>query len=400
MRSRNLILVLLCTLLFSACETKIGETVDSDVHVVTEYDTETLATETVTEPTSAVSETEQNAADTTDKAHEDTAEDNIQVYNNILDGIYKIIVNPDYDVLDDGVIGVSEIVNALGTNQTLDTIGYAVEDVSGDGIPELLVGYNSDDGAVNTVLAMYTVVDNAPQFVFEGWSRNSYHLLSDGTIFIQGSGGAMYSIFGAYNISEDGTSLKCKDYYFTYEKDDSFEEIGFYHNTTGEWDKSVSEEMDISDEDFWKLSDELRSQTVKIDFTLFSEYAAEYEQAQVTAQWETVDFDCSNVCDRFCFEGAEDNVAVMFSSQSDITGFKVLSLEFESVDDYGNINYNKATAYTLDNLPAGKYFAVNMIFNGDIPNNGISYIDGNGIERCFAVEISGDDGSVIMSEIK
>ena len=28
------------------------------------------------------------------------------------------------------------------------------------------------------------------------------------------------------------------------EKDESFEDIGFYHNTTGEWEASVSEELD------------------------------------------------------------------------------------------------------------------------------------------------------------
>ena len=31
---------------------------------------------------------------------------------------------------------------------------------------------------------------------------------------------------------------------FTKEKDESFEEIGFYHNTTGEWEASASEELE------------------------------------------------------------------------------------------------------------------------------------------------------------
>lgn len=397
MKSRNVISVLLCTFLLSACGTKVGETADTEITAKTEADTETLASEAETEQTSALSEAD--SAETTAETPDDNEEDNAQVYNNVIDGFYKIIAEPDYVVLDDGMTGVSETANAMGTEQTLDTLGYAVEDISGDGIPELLVGYNSDESEVNTVLAMFTCVDNAPQFVFEGWSRNSYHLLSDGTIFNQGSGGAMYSIFGVYDISEDGTSLNCKDYYFIYEKDDSYEEIGFYHNTTGEWDKSVSEEMDMSD-DFWNISNELRNQTVKIDFTLFSEYAAEYEQAQLTAQWETDDLDNISVYDRYYAYGAEDNAAIMFSSQSDITDIKVLSLEIDGTDDNGNINYTKSVVYTLDKLTTGDYFAVNMIFYGDIPNNGISYIDRKGIERCFAVEISGDDGSVVLSEIK
>ena len=396
MRIRKIISALLCTMLLSACGTGVGNTAEKDTTAVTtEEDTETSTIETEAEQTSSVTETDDNVGNTTDKALDD---EKTTVYNNIIDSFYNFIVSPDYDVLDDGMIGVSEKVSALGTAQTLDTIGYAVKDVNGDGVPELLVGFDSDEGEANTVMAMYTAVDNAPKFVFEGWSRNTYHLLSDGMVFNQGSGGAMYSIFGVYDISEDGTSLECKDYYFTYEKDDSFEEIGCYHNTTGEWDKSVSEE--ISEEDFWRISDELSARTISPYFTPFAEYAAEYEQAQVTAQWETVDFDCTNVCERYCAEGAEDNVAVMFSSQSDISDFKVLSLEFADADEYGKVNYNKSAVYTLDELPAGKYLAVNMIFNGDIPNNGIAYIDGMGIERCFAVEISGEDGSVALLEIK
>lgn len=39
-----------------------------------------------------------------------------------------------------------------------------------------------------------------------------------------------------------------------------------------------------------------------------------------------------------------------------------------------------------------------MTFSGDIPNYGISYVDEQGTTRNYALEVSGKDGSILLSE--
>ncbi len=42
--------------------------------------------------------------------------------------------------------------------------------------------------------------------------------------------------------------------------------------------------------------------------------------------------------------------------------------------------------------------AVQLIFPGDLPAYGISYEDQHGILRRFAMEVSGEDGSLLLRE--
>ncbi|MGN0341848.1 MAG: hypothetical protein ACI4DO_03555 [Roseburia sp.] len=197
-----------------------------------------------------------------------------EVYGNILNRLYDFITNgeEDYDPAE-GEIGVMEAIAGMESSEALSSVGYTIQDVSGDGIPELLIGEVENlYGPGNSIYAGYTIVDGEPCLIFEGWARNSYQYMGDGEFYYYGSGGAMYSIFGTYTISPDGTSLICNDYYFTYEKDESFTEIGFYHNTSGDWDTSVSEELDVTDEEFWGIETELESQVEGIELTPFSQY--------------------------------------------------------------------------------------------------------------------------------
>lgn len=79
--------------------------------------------------------------------------------------------------------------------------------------------------------------------ILEGTARNSFILLKDGSFFNQGSAGSMQSIVGVYVLPPRGKALVCKDYYFTYEKDETFKEIMYYHNTSGKFDRAVSKKI-------------------------------------------------------------------------------------------------------------------------------------------------------------
>lgn len=176
------------------------------------------------------------------------AQDDVRYFAPVADGAR------DYDEL-------LQIIAASESYETYNNPGYSIQDISGDGEYELLIGsIETTDGASgsgNEIYALYTWRDGKPYFSFEGWSRNSYRYMGNGEFLYQGSEGAMYSMFGVYSIAPDGTNLICKDYYFTFEKDESFSEIGFYHNTTGEWNKSVSDELTMTGEEFWQMEAEL-----------------------------------------------------------------------------------------------------------------------------------------------
>ena len=50
----------------------------------------------------------------------------------------------------------------------------------------------------------------------------------------------------------------------------------------------------------------------------------------------------------------------------------------------------------LPNRPCSAHYL--GIFPGDLPAYGISYVDAGGDLRRFAIEVSGDDGSVLLEE--
>ena len=53
-----------------------------------------------------------------------------------------------------GSVGIMETVNALGREAALQGTGFSIEDITGDGVPELLVG--SMPGSGESVYAVYT----------------------------------------------------------------------------------------------------------------------------------------------------------------------------------------------------------------------------------------------------
>lgn len=218
----------------------------------------------------------------------------------------------DIDYLE-GLTGLDEFVHITefeNTDERLACVGYRFEDLNGDGISELLImeaaegsGMNDADGAADAsgasegsgagsaslnqsgditipnapqnasgsrLFAVYTLVDGEPCCVLESMYRNSYSLTEDGTFFNQGSAGAMYSIFAEEKLSKDGNTLSCIDYWFTYEKDESFQEIGYYHNMTGDWGKNLSEE--VGEEEYYKALEKLESKVQAVEMKTFAEY--------------------------------------------------------------------------------------------------------------------------------
>ena len=56
------------------------------------------------------------------------------------------------------------------------------------------------------------------------------------------------------------------------------------------------------------------------------------------------------------------------------------------------------TLYTLDKLDADKPLVLGVVFYGDFTTFGLTFTDGEGIERQYIIYTSGRNGSIVLQE--
>jgi|GEM_PF-5767268 len=197
------------------------------------------------------------------------------LYGRLLDGFYDILRGGDSAFVEEcgGAVGVREVVSLLGSRAALYQVGYAVRDITGDGVPELLVGL-IDEGAGaasfgTTILAVYTPPKASPVCVLEGWARNHFLLMEGGRLLQEGSNGAMSSCFGEYTLSADGRQLSCESFYFTAENPSDPGAIEVYYNTTGVFDPNQSEKLDMTSDAFLRLQTDMESEVRHVNLMPF-----------------------------------------------------------------------------------------------------------------------------------
>lgn len=150
--------------------------------------------------------------------------------------------------------------------EALTAAGYTLLDVNHDGTEELVIGIRGD----STILNLYTLSGGEPVLVFEGFARNAYSVIGGGQFGFHGSSSAASSAFGTYVLPAGGTKLECVEFWFSDIKPDTDMEIGFYYNTTGQWDAAASEELTISEEEFWNLNGEIVERAAVLEYTPFA----------------------------------------------------------------------------------------------------------------------------------
>lgn len=226
-----------------------------------------------------VKETDKEMADNSpeDGGKEDAEPDYEAEYAPVLDAVLAVIkegydFEKEYKYISGGL---TEKIMYTDDDDLMEAVGYRIEDINGDGVSELLIGCTEQWEGVDPescIFSIYTLINDKPECVLEGWARNSFYRLENGHIFNIGSGGAAVTIFGECHLGVDGRTIVWDDFYFTDEK--TPQTIGMYHNTTGIFDAKVSEELSISEDDFWAIRAGYEEKRVLIEWTPIGSYKA------------------------------------------------------------------------------------------------------------------------------
>ena len=224
-----------------------------------------------------------------------------KTYEEVLDAIYDFASVAPKDRYTAGrtnmrgkinVTGVQEVAYGDTPEERLSKIGYCIEDISGDGIPELIIGTinNKSENKGTRIISLYTTVDGKAYLAREGciridgWARCRYYLLDDGLLYHEGSGGAANISRSISCLSEDGASVKTLESLSTFplkfeairseSEQKSSDELGSHHRIYDENGNCTLEELD-DPETRWQLRrmrEDYRSKAVEMDLIPMSEY--------------------------------------------------------------------------------------------------------------------------------
>ena len=316
-----------------------------------------------------------------------------EVYRETLDRFASMLRSGDPEQAEgDGTAGIMEMLIWRDGEQALALTGYTIEDISGDSVPELLIGeIEEEHGHIGsgTIYAGFSCVEGKVICFLEGWARSSYQWLGEGRFSYLGSGGAMSSAFGLFELANDGSELICKEFCFTEEKPDAPGEIAYYRNTTGTWETDASEELTVEDDFFWQKLEELTAEEQPIDLTPFAEYP---DAPVLHAHW------AEESGDALIVEGVSSPAYVRLTTESPLSDLRLVELTELSIDDDGRLRFQPKVCGTRERLLPGEEMTLGVEFPGDTPHYGIVFTDGDGVMHLCAIAESGMDGSLILWE--
>ncbi|MCL2049583.1 MAG: hypothetical protein FWG87_12760 [Defluviitaleaceae bacterium] len=97
-----------------------------------------------------------------------------------------------------GWLGSVIISTYIDTPRTKNDYSYAIVDLNGNGSPELILAMGD-----SIVCAVFSMVDGKPKLLHEFWQRYTCEIDTAGTIRTSGYGGAGWTDFEVYTISQD-----------------------------------------------------------------------------------------------------------------------------------------------------------------------------------------------------
>ena len=122
--------------------------------------------------------------------------------------------------------GISELVN------TYDFVGYAMQDLDGNGVQELILASDSyNSNYPNIIYEIYTLQNGSAVCVTKSRARERYFMMVDGTFLMEGSSGAMSSSWVTYGFS--GASLSLQEQVWSSEQPHDLADFAPYYYYCG-----------------------------------------------------------------------------------------------------------------------------------------------------------------------
>lgn len=336
----------------------------------------------------------------TPQAVQTITKDYAQQYAPIMESAYAFVLKNGEEK--EGFSSLAEVKQFNGVQKAGDIIGYTMQDISGDGVPELILGYadqKQGQGAYSSdIYAIYTLVDGKPQLKFEAWFKDRLRLLKGNELFVQGTSGAAESYTGRFAL--EGTKKKCLDFFFTKPDEQNPGQIIVYHNQNGASDPKQSEKSSVTLEELGDMGSDFSFES--LEFLPLKNYPQQgmkgLAKKHISIEWQKNSRLDLAKAERFSAPNADSAAKVVLLSDEPLHNFKVLGLELANIDESGKVSYNVKDLYTKDRLQAKAPFVLTLTTFEFTPYTGISFEDDLGRVRQFAIGQSGMDGSVTLSE--
>lgn len=277
-------------------------------------------------------------------------------------------------------------------------IGYKITDISGDNIPELIIGIitNEDDNTGSEIVAAYTYKESSITRAFYAISRAPIYLLKNNHFYYSSTTGENTQ-FGKYVLSQDGTKFVCNDFCFSEVTNDN---SAYYRNSTGKRDISESDKLTTTHDEFFAIAQNMQKDIQKMKFEPLSFYCPPALQKPVSVRWAK-DMNIGKMTyNEYSTTESEYQVKVVFTTTREVKDFKILSLKYIDNEEDETFAFSTTELYTQPKLTPGNAFVLTLTIPEVLPEIGFSYIDEQlGTVSSF-ISVSGMDGSLLLTDFK
>ncbi|MBE6573044.1 MAG: hypothetical protein E7652_01470 [Ruminococcaceae bacterium] len=383
MKIRLFIALLLSALLLSSCA--------SSITVNTDKNEQKDVTESLDKEIHDTTSSENNASP-----------DYKEIYKDIITEYHEYVksgIDNDTDV-PEGMTGIAESMR--NHDYPEEALGFSIKDINGDAIPELLFGetyvYQADTSS--QILALYTLVDGEPQFVFESWSRYRFYITNDNKIYTEGFSGALFSSVELITLPQNSSKLEYVECYFTDIKEDDTENVYYFSNPTGEFDQSAEDTVEITSEEYQSFTELMGSKLISIDFFPFTYYESSLNNTDnVRVQYEKYTFCDTDDIEFFEAYTGEYSNSLILTAYENVTDLKIIKLNEGTITDNGTAVFDEEIIYSKEEFKKDDMLKITVSFGEILPHYAISYIDSNGSEFKKGIYDSMMDGSVYLAQL-
>lgn len=320
------------------------------------------------------------------------------LYTDVLDKMYNVVINPSEAEFDseDGTMGVWETAN-FSSNAKAE-IGYTFMDLNGDGNSELVIGRTEDNGDPekpgNEVYAVYMILNGKAECVISGWVRNFHQMTNDGRFVYFASGGAFDYGYGIKTVTADGAVISDLVYAGLAPNG---EDMAVYSNPDGIWDLNDNYLTDMTVDEMEENYKKLAKDTQFVYYTPFEFYGVSSQEAGSSPIYPVAlsEGKADSAAFEFVLSDADYAVDANVFANSDVTDFAIYK-----VTEYDGTAFTAEKYREYGSLKYGEELNLVLTLPEVMPEYVIGYVDAEGQSRFFAIECSGYDGSLFLTELE